>query len=263
MALAPAVVGMLALLISIVPFLSGRGSIPRGLIILIVIQAAVAGSLKAVEHHALMRSWISTLTCSAVLVPLLALQVTLLREPYVSWSRQSAAPALVATLIVGMVLIVGAVWTIATSWEDPDAAGLLFLPQAMVVPALIGMRSTILERPALEILGEILLLAALATAVSWVLTPTTRMLTPPIAVAVEFVILWITGYGPWFHATSGDVVRVLYGLMLALTVILVVAVPFVALWVKHGASAAQQARARSLRSAAQRPPVTRGPVIPR
>lgn len=263
MAVAPAVVGVLALTVSFLPFLSSGGSAPRGLMLIILIQLLAAGLLKITEYVHLIRIWFSTLICSAVLVPLLALQVTLLREPYVSWGRGSASPSLVVTLIVAMVLLVGAVWAIATSWDEPDQAGLLFMPQAMVVPALIGMRSTILEGPTLRIFGEILLLAAVATAISWLLPPSMRLLTPPIAVAVEFVLLWVTGYGPWFHSTSGNVVRVLYSVMLAITVILVVAVPFIALWVKHGATAVRQARQRATRAQRRPPPATRGPVVPR
>jgi hypothetical protein len=262
MAVAPATVGMLALLFSFVPFLTGGGNVPRGLLFIIVVQAAVAALLKATDYTHLVRVWFSTLICSAVLLPLLALQVTLLREPYVSWGRGSASPAMVATLVVAMVLLVGAVWAITANWNEPDQAGLLFMPQAMVVPALIGMRSTILESPALRIFGEILLLSAIAIACSWLAPPALRLVTPPIAVAVEFILLWGTGYGPWFHSTSGNVVRVLYVLMLALTIVLVAAVPLVALWVKHDAVAVRQARQRAVRKQ-PRPPATRGPVVPR
>jgi hypothetical protein len=263
MAVAPAVVGLVAVGVSFMPFLTGGGTVPRGLVLLFVVQVCAAAILKASDYGHLVKIWLSTLICSAVLLPLLALQVTLLREPYVSWGRGSASPAVVATLVVAMVLLVGAVWAVSASWSDPDQAGLLFMPQAMVVPALIGMRSTILESPALRIFGEILLLSAAAIAVSWLVPYTYRLLTPAIAVAVEFVLLWAIGYGPWFHATSGNVVRVLYSVMLALTVILVVAVPFVALWVKHDAIAVRQAQQRAVRSQQPRPPVARGPVVPR
>jgi hypothetical protein len=186
----------------------------------------------------------------------------LLREPYVSWERGSASPAMVATMVVSVVLFVGAVWAVASSWSEPDVAGLLFMPQGMIVPAFVGMRSAIQEQPAIEMLGYVLLLSAAVTAIAWVLPPTSRILTPPFALAIEFVLLWMAGYGPWFQETSGDVVRVLYSVMLALTVILTVAVPFASLWVKHGANAVRATRRRPVRLAAQPPPM-RGPVLPR
>ena len=262
MAIAPAVVGFLSIVVSFIPMLAGPGSAPRGLMLVIAVQVIVFGVLRANERHPLMRSWISTLICSAALMPLLALQVTLLREPYVSLERHSAAPSMVATFIVTMVLIVGAVWAVATSWENPDEAGLLFMPQAMMVPALIGMRSTILQGAALEMLGQVLFLAAGATAVAWILPQSSRLLVPPVAVAIEFVALWATGHGPWFHATSGDIVRVLYSLMLAVAVILVVMAPYVAAWVRHGAGVAMQTRPKPRRKAVSQP-VNRGPVVPR
>ena len=262
LAAAPTVVGVLALVASLFSALSGGGSVPRGLVLIVFVQLVAAGLLRATEHGALMRSWIATMIVSAVLVPLIALQVTLLREPYVSWERGSASPSLVATLVVSVVLFVGAVWSVATSWAEPDVAGLLFLPQGMIVPALIGMRSAIQEQPAIEMLGYMMLLAAGATAVAWMVPPASRILAPPFALAIEFVLLWLAGYGPWFHATSGDIVRVLYSVMLALAVILTVAVPFAALWVKHGASAIHAAKRRPIRPIATPPPM-RGPIVPR
>jgi hypothetical protein len=262
LATAPALVGGLAIMASRLSVLSGGGSVPRGLLLLVVVQVFAAGLLRATEHGVLMRSWISTLIVSGVLVPLLALQVTLLREPYVSWERGSASPALVSTMVVAVVLLVGAVWAVASSWSQPDVAGLLFMPQGMIVPAFIGMRSAIQEQPAIEMLGYILLIAAATTAVAWVLPPSSRILAPPFALAIEIVLLWLAGYGPWFHETSGDVVRVLYSVVLALAVILTVSVPFAALWVKHGANEIRDARRRSVRTVAQPPPI-RGPVLPR
>ena len=259
MAIAPAMVGFLAIVVSFIPLLAGTGSIPQGLILVILFQFGVTAFLRASDNHPLMHSFISTLICSAVLAPLLALQVTLLREPYVSVSRDSAAPSMVATLIVSMVLIVGAVWSVASSWESPDEAGLLFMTQGMMVPALIGMRSTIGQDPALRMIGQVMLLAAAATALAWILPVSSRLLVPAGAVAIEFVFLWATGHGPWFHVTSGNIVRVLYSVILAVSVILVVAVPFTALWVNHGANQAVLAQAKSNRSSV--PPPAR-PVSP-
>lgn len=240
MAISPGSVGLVTLLVSFLPVLSGTGSVPRGLILLIGLQA-IAFAILRVNQHPHMRSLVATILSSAVLTPLLALQVTLLREPYVSYARQSAAPSIVATLIVAMVLIACAVWTLSTSWEEPDEAGLLFMPLAMMVPAMVGMRSSIQQRPALEMLGYVLLLAAVATCVGWLLPISGRLLVPAGAVAVEFIGLWLTGHGPWFHHTSGDIVRLLYVVLLALAVILVVMVPYGAAWIRHGTRRSQAA----------------------
>lgn len=242
--------------------LAGGGSLPLGLIVVILTQVAITAALHVNGRTALVPSWLAAMICSAVLLPLLALQVALLREPYVSWSRQSASPAMVATVVAGMTIAAGATWAIAVGWEHPDEAGLLFMPQAMMVPALIGMHGTVMQRPALQMFGAVMLLSAIATGVGWLLEPATRVFIPAGALGVEVLALWATGYGPWFQATSGDIVRVLYGAMLALAVVLVVAVPFVAMWVSQGAAIVDAAR-RSKRRSAGRRAATRGPVVPR
>ena len=232
MAIAPVTVGILAGVFSQLTMFAEGGRIPRGLILLVLIQLAAILLLRINDDHPLVNSWVSTLGASAVLVPLLALQVTLLREPYVALGRGSATPAILATVVVGLVLIVGAVWAVASSWTEPDQAALLFMPLGLLPPAMIGMRSTILQGPALELLAEVLLLAALATAIAWAIPPNLRIFVPPVAVGAEFILLWAAGHGPWFHRTSGDVVRFLYTSMLVLSVVLIVAVPVVAMWVK-------------------------------
>jgi hypothetical protein len=98
--------------------------------------------------------------------------------------------------------------------------------------------------------------------VAWILSQPGRLLVPSVAVAVEFVILWATGHGPWFHETSGDIVRVLYSLMIGVSVVLVVMVPFAAAWIRQRAVSTRQARPKPKRSAAPQP-AHRGPVVPR
>lgn len=262
LAFAPAVSGIVGLLSSVAPMLSGGGSLPIGLIVVILLQVGVAAILHVNGHESMVASWIATLICSAVLLPLLALQVALLREPYTSWSRGSASPALVATLIVGMLVVVGATWAVAVGWGHPDEAGLLFMPQALMVPALIGMRATVTQGPGLRMFAAVMLICAVATGVGWLVQPEARVFIPAGALAFEVVGLWATGHGPWFHATSGDIVRLLYGAMLTLAVVLVVAVPFVAMWVKQGADMVDASR-RAARPRVSRQRVGRGPVVPR
>jgi hypothetical protein len=111
-------------------------------------------------------------------------------------------------------------------------------------------------------LGVVMLLTAASTAIAWPLSFRSRLVVPAGALAIEVIGLWLSGHGPWFHVTSGQVVRLLYGAMLTLAVLLVVTVPFTALWVKHGAAAARARLQTSQRRTAMQP-MTRGPVIPR
>jgi uncharacterized membrane protein YozB (DUF420 family) len=104
-----------------------------------------------------------------------------------------------------------------------------------------------------------MLIASVATAVAWLLAPPHRMLVPAVALAVVFVALWATGHGPWFHTTSGGVVRVLYSVMLAVSVVLVVIVPLMALWIQNGARQ-RGAYAPKPVAAPQLPPVRQKPA---
>ncbi len=225
-----ALTGVLAALLSLIPFFSANASVPRGLIVLVGVQLAGLGVARANQSTIAIHGWSAIALTSSVLLPLLSLQVTLLREPYVSLARHSAGPAMFATFIVVVVLTLGAVWSLTSAWQTPEFAALLFMPMAVLVPAMMSMRETVYQRIALETLAETALLCAVMTAIAFAAPPRWRALIPAITLALEFVALWIAGRGPWFHATSGTVVRVLYTTLLASTVVLVVAVPVIAAW---------------------------------
>lgn len=55
----------------------------------------------------------------------------------------------------------------------------------------------------------------------------------PIALAAQFIALWIAGRGPSFQPTSGRIVPALYTVMLIVTVVLTVSVPLLAVWVRR------------------------------
>lgn len=230
LAIAPAMTGVVCLFLGVVPLFSTAAStIPRGMLFLILLQFGGLLFSRASQSPALVLSWTACLFVSALLAPILALQVTLLREPYVSLARHSAGPALFATLIASIALIVVAVWAVAVGWSEPDQASLLFMPAALLWPAVIGIGAVVSQRSALFTLAEVSLICALATAVSVLLPPFTRVFVPAGTLGAEFVILWITGQGPWFQPTSGGIVRAIYVLSLVLSVILTVATPLLAM----------------------------------
>lgn len=243
LAIAPGLTGAIALLFSLASPLSGFGAIPLGLLLLIVIQVTSYAVTRGEASGPLARAWLTMTVTTVGLVPLLALQVALLREPYVALSRGSATPALIASAVVVGLLLVIAGWCAIGYWETPAEAALVFMPVALVVPAFIGLRTTIDQRVALEALAEASLLAAGATVIAWSLPRPARPLVPPAALAVQFVALWLTGRGPSVPSTSGGVVLALYVTMLVVTVLLVVVVPLVAAWLQRQALRAG-ARAR-------------------
>ena len=257
LAIAPAVTGAAALFLGVVPmFSSSAGTVPRGMLVLLFLQIAGLLFSRASQAPALILSWTATLFVTCLLAPLIALQVTLLREPYVSLARHSAGPALFATFVVAIAVAFGAIWCVVIGWSDPDHAALLFMLAGLLWPAMIGAGAVVSQRTALLILSEVCLISAAAMALAVLLPPFSRIFVPAGTLAFEFVFLWLSGQGPWFQPTSGGVVRAIYAGSLVLTVLLIVAAPLMAMaagtfLARRGGAIVTAPRAH--RSHAQRP----------
>ncbi|MGI8476121.1 MAG: hypothetical protein ACR2OO_07100 [Thermomicrobiales bacterium] len=255
MAIAPAITALVAAGAVLVPRLSSRGGMPIGIILLILAQLGGLAIARNQETRAMAMSWASLLAATSVLLPLLAIHAALLREPFVSMARRSATPSLVATLAVAVALAVFAVWSVAAFWRAPDRAALAFMPAGLIVPVMIGMRANVDPRSALAAVAEVALLTALTTGGASLAPAVVRPLAPAIAMGVQFVLLWTTGHGAGFDATSGSVVRWLSMSLLALAVVLTVATPMAAIGVlsRHLGPPVQRRISRSsTRPSAQR-----------
>lgn len=235
LAVSPAVTGLVALILWFLSPLPGAGSIPLAFMLLATVQ--VIGYLVTRDDRpdALAKPWTIHLAAAIGLLPMLSIQVALIREPYVSIESGSAMPAVLATLLVIFFIFVLAAVSSVRFWTRPDQASLVFLPVALLVPQAVGERSEIGVGQALAILALAMLLGALATAISSYLGMGVRLLVPPTVLAILILILWIGGRGPVFQPTSGGIVRLLYILMLATTVVLVVCVPIFAVWLRRWA----------------------------
>lgn len=233
LAAVPAITGTIAFIFANIPTLSGSGALPVGLLLLAGVHTAGYLITRGEESAALSRAWLAGLVVVVGVLPLLALQQALLREPYVAVSRGTASPAIAATAVMVLVLFVVAGWCAVSSWQAPEEASLVFLPVALLVPGVIGMRGALGQKSALEALAEASLLAAGATVLAWSLPRGARPMVAPIALAVQFIALWIAGRGPSFQPTSGRIVPALYTVMLVVTVVLTVGVPLLAVWVRR------------------------------
>ncbi len=248
LAVSPAVTGLLALLLWFLSPLPGAGSMPLAFIVLAAVQ--VVGFLVTRDDRpdALAKPWTIHLAASIGLLPMLAIQVALIREPYVSIESGSALPAFLATLLVIFFSFALAVVSAARFWSRPDQASLVFLPVALLIPQAVGEREQIGVEQALGIVAMAMLLGAVATAISSYVGVGVRLLIPPAVLALQILILWVADRGPVFHPTSGGIVRFLYILMLATAVVLVVSVPIFAVWLRRwappGATGAASVRSR-------------------
>ncbi|GIW04167.1 MAG: hypothetical protein KatS3mg059_0787 [Thermomicrobiales bacterium] len=233
LAAVPAITGALALIFAFVPALSGSGSVPVGLLLVAGIQTAGYLLTRGEETTALSRAWLVGVIIVVGVLPLLSLQQALLREPYVALSRGTAAPAVAATSVVVIVLLVVAAWCAVSFWPAPEEASLVFMPVALLIPGVIGMRGALPQRSALEAVAEATLLAAGATAIAWALPRGARPMVAPVALAIQFVALWLAGRGPTFQPTSGQIVPALYTVLLVVTVALTVGTPLLAVWIRR------------------------------
>lgn len=228
MGMAPGITSIAALVVSVVPGLSGTGDIPIGIVIILILQVAALATLTRFGGHPWSPSWISVGFLVSVMLPMLALQVSLLHEPYVSLAMGSAKPALLASLLVMSLYFAFALWVTWTSLRRPEIAAMLLMPSTLAIPAIIGEHGTIDQHSALMILSEVTLITAIAAAVVWLFPGWPQLLAGGGALAVELVRLWISGQGPWRHETSGAIVNVVYIAMLTMAVVVVVLVPITA-----------------------------------
>ena len=103
--------------------------------------------------------WQMTLLVTLILMPVVALQASASRVPFVAISRGSAGPLLWLTVATCISLF--GLWLFAAhqSNQAPENGSLLFLPAAVLVPAILGAPGSLDETSALSMLGEACLVA--------------------------------------------------------------------------------------------------------
>lgn len=227
------VTAAIALCAVVVSFVRGSPSLPAGIILVILVQAAVAAIAWLSDLGGWSRIWLLDLVTCVGLLPLLALTTTLAGAPYVALDRGSAGPTLLAGGATLLALIVIAILAAGATWESPEDAGALFLPAVLIVPAILGVRGNLSEERALAALVEVFVLTAIVIVIGGMLAPGPRLLSVPVAVGVQFLILWVTGHGPLFQQSTGTIVRMLYLVVMTLAVVLTIAVPILAWWIRR------------------------------
>jgi hypothetical protein len=240
LAISPLVTGGVSLLVWLVSPLPGIMGIPLGMAFVAGVQIAGIALLTGDRPYALSAPWLVHLAITIGLLPLLATQVSLMREPYVSWAGGTADPALVATGITATFLLVLAAATILRFWREPDQAALVFLPAALLVPLALGQRTEVEVTQALLILGTSMVLSGLVTVTSQVFARGLRVLVPFLSLLVVIALLLGTGRGAQLRPDSGGIVQLLYIAMLIVSVILSAAVPAVSIWLRRASMPASR-----------------------
>jgi hypothetical protein len=200
--------------------------------LLLVLAALVVGIglTAALDRPGARPYWQMGLAAVLMLMPILALQASASRVPFVALSRGSAGPLLWLTLAV-VVALVG-LWLFAAYQSDqtPENASLLFLPAALLVPAILGARGSLGEATVLAMLGEASLLAAATVFIGLVGPERWRPVAGGAALGAQYLVLLALGRGPVTGQDAGAVVPVCAVILLAVTALLTVLTPLGALF---------------------------------
>jgi hypothetical protein len=204
-------------------------SIPISLLLMVLSQGAgwwVGRSSGAEPISRMCQMNVGILT---IVLPFLALQTSAVRVPYVSSELGTATPAIIATIAAVAALVGAAALAVALTWDGPDSAALLFTPVALFVPELLGTPLNPSVGEIVDRIFEVFALMVVLTIAVTFLPQVAKLIAPSVMLALLFLGLWVVGRGPTWPASSGDIVRVLDGSLLVMAVILLVAVPILAI----------------------------------
>ena len=210
------------------PLPIGSEPVRMGLIVLALVVGI--GLTVALDRPGSRPYWQMTLLVTLVLMPVVALQASASRVPFVAIARGSAGPLLWFTFATCIVLT--GLWLFASFQSDqvPQNGALLFLPAAVLVPAILGAPGSLDETSALTMLGEACLVAGVSTFLALLSPASWRPLAGAAALGAQFVLLWALGRGPVIGQDGGTVVPACAALLLSLTALLTVLTPLGALF---------------------------------
>jgi len=164
-----------------------------------------------------------------IVLPFLSLQASAVRVPYISNQLGTSTPAIVATTAAVVTLFGAAVLSVALTWDGPDSTALLFAPVAFLVPEMLGSPLNPSITEVVDRVFEVFALMVVLTVAVVVLPKVAKLVAPSAVLGMLFLGLWLMDRGPTWQRSSGDVVRVLDGALLVVSVVLLVAVPVMAI----------------------------------
>ena len=230
---APHAAIVVATFLPLVDRLSQATDLPFGVIVVALIQLGGAGLARELDLPVWRRVWLINVGVCAVLLPLLAIQTDASRVPYASREWGAFSPVLWGTIGSVAVVLGLAALAAALAVEEPEEASILYAPVALLVPAVLGAPDDLGEGAALEVLAQASVVAFVACAIGWLLPVGLRPVVGPAALVVQFLLLWVLGYGADFHPTRGDLVPILSSALLAVAIVACVLVPLLAVWLRR------------------------------
>ncbi len=204
----------LLMAISVLGTLAVIGFIPGGLPLwapMILVPTLVL-LLRAdhARHPVWGRAALVNLAVVGAFFPLMIVRQSFMRVPFVEFGNGTLVMPVAATVLVigGMAVI--ALAAAFLSQEDPEYAGMLFLPAAMLVPLFAGANEITGLSTALLILGVIYLAVGGLTVIASMLPAAFPTLVAPVALALEFFVLPVSEGAPIFPLGAGMSAKLLF-----------------------------------------------------
>lgn len=164
--------------------------------------------------------------------PLVMVRQSALRVPFVEWGNGTLVMPVLTTLVVVVVLGALSASSAYLAEVDPEYAGIVFLPAALLVPFFAGATEITSLATALVVLVSIYIASAILTVVASMLPGAYPTLVAPIALALEFLVLPLAGNTPIFPVGAGMSAKLLFFVLLFVAVGLTVFVPILAVWMR-------------------------------
>lgn len=184
-------------------------------------------------HPMWSRAALVNLVTVGAFFPVVIVRQSVLRVPFVEWGNGTLAMPVMAT--AGVLLLLGliALGSAFLCEEDPEYAGIVFLPAALLVPFFAGATEITSLSTAFFVLAAIYLASALLTVVASMLPGAFPTLVAPIALALEFLVLPMAGNTPIFPVGAGLSAKLMFFALLFVAVGLTISVPMMAVWVRQ------------------------------
>lgn len=193
----------------------------------------------ATLHPHWRRTSLVNLATMAAVFPALVVRQSVLRIPFVDGGNGTLMAPTVATASVIVVLVLLAAASAVLSQEDPEYAGVVFLPAALMVPFLAGQTELLSLRSGLLICTGIFVTGAGLTVLASMFSGAFPMLIAPTAIAMEFVLLTLFRDTSIFPIGSGTAAKILFFVVVIVTVALAIAVPLLSQWIRQVTRIAQ------------------------
>ena len=175
----------------------------------------------------------------AMIFPVLVIRQSVVRIPFVGEGNGTLmAPAIATAAVIGLLLVL-AIACAVLSQEDPEHAGIVFLPAAMMVPLLAGQSDLVSLTSALYLAVGIFAVSSILTIVASIMPGGFPAVIVPATIGLEFVLLTAFQSTSIFPTGASGTAKVLFFAIVVATVALAILVPIMSVWVRQVTRLAQ------------------------